>query len=67
MITLAELAYCILPLAWPVAISDKLIASITGHTDMKTLNQYYQVDDDSKKDAVNEVFNLDVQLLKKVQ
>ncbi|WP_010178218.1 tyrosine-type recombinase/integrase [Aquimarina agarilytica] len=48
-------------------LSDKLIASITGHTDMKTLNQYYQIDDDSKKEAVNEVFNLDVQLLKKVQ
>ena len=29
--------------------SDKLIASITGHNDMKTLNQYYQVSEPEKK------------------
>mgnify|MGYP000465849771 CR=1 FL=1 len=38
--------------------SDKLIASITGHTDMKTLNQYYQVSEPEKKEAVNEVFDI---------
>lgn len=38
--------------------SDKLIAKITGHTDMKTLNQYYQVDDAQTKEAMDEVFNL---------
>lgn len=38
--------------------SDKLIASITGHTDMKTLNQYYQVDTEQKKEAMDEVFNI---------
>ncbi|GAA4277700.1 tyrosine-type recombinase/integrase [Aquimarina mytili] len=47
-------------------LSDKLIASITGHRDMKTLNQYYQVDDASKVEAVNEVFNMDIGLLKRV-
>ena len=47
-------------------VSDKLIASITGHRDMKTLNQYYQVDDDSKREAVSNVFALDFQPLKKV-
>lgn len=40
--------------------SDKLIAKITGHTDMKTLNQYYQVDDEQTKEAMDEVFNLKV-------
>lgn len=44
--------------------SDKLIASITGHTDMKTLNQYYQVDDNQTKEAMNEVFNIEVPLKK---
>ncbi|MDE1206029.1 tyrosine-type recombinase/integrase [Tenacibaculum larymnensis] len=38
--------------------SDKLIASITGHKDMKTLNQYYQVSDSEKKEAVDQVFNI---------
>lgn len=38
--------------------SDKLIASITGHTDMKTLNQYYQISDSEKKEAMDEVFNI---------
>ncbi|CAM3445350.1 Tyr recombinase domain-containing protein [Flavobacterium longum] len=40
--------------------SDKLIASITGHSDMKTLNQYYQVDNDEKKEAMDEVFALEL-------
>ena len=44
--------------------SDKLIASITGHTDMKTLNSYYQVDDKKKKEAVKEVFNIEIPLKK---
>jgi integrase len=39
--------------------SDKLIASITGHTDMKTLNQYYQVSEPEKKEAMNDVFKVD--------
>lgn len=40
--------------------SDKLIASITGHKDMKTLNQYYQVSDSEKKEAVDQVFNVEL-------
>lgn len=47
-------------------VSDKLIASITGHKDMKTLNQYYQVDDQAKNEAVASVFKMDFQPLKKV-
>lgn len=42
--------------------SDKLIARITGHTDMKTLNQYYQVDDTQTKEAMDEVFNIELKL-----
>jgi integrase len=42
--------------------SDKLIASITGHSDMKTLNQYYQVSEPEKKEAMDEVFNIDIPL-----
>jgi integrase len=42
--------------------SDKLIAKITGHNDMKTLNQYYQVDDSHTKEAMNEVFNIEIPL-----
>ncbi len=45
--------------------SDKLISKITGHTDLKTLNQYYQVEDNEKKEAIDEVFAFDVPLLKK--
>ena len=48
-------------------LSDKLIASITGHRDMKTLNQYYQVDDESKSEAVKDVFNMIISPLKKVE
>jgi integrase len=44
--------------------SDKLIASITGHTDMKTLNAYYQVNDDETKEAMDEVFNIEIPLRK---
>ena len=44
--------------------SDKLIASITGHTDMKTLNQYYQVSEPEKKEAMDEVFDLSIPLKK---
>ena len=42
--------------------SDKLIASITGHNDMKTLNQYYQVSEPEKKEAMDEVFNVDLKM-----
>ncbi|GGF24336.1 tyrosine-type recombinase/integrase [Flavobacterium limi] len=42
--------------------SDKLIASITGHNDMKTLNQYYQISEPEKKEAMDEVFNVDLKL-----
>jgi integrase len=44
--------------------SDKLIASITGHTDMKTLNAYYQINDDETKEAMDEVFNIEIPLRK---
>ncbi len=47
-------------------VSDKLIASITGHKDMKTLNQYYQVDDEAKATTVKDVFRVDYEPLKKV-
>ncbi|RKF04551.1 site-specific recombinase XerD [Tenacibaculum lutimaris] len=39
--------------------SDKLIAEISGHNDMKTLNQYYQVSNEDVKDAVNETFDIE--------
>jgi len=44
--------------------SDKLIAEITGHNDMKTLNQYYQVSDEEIKEAVKETFDIDIPLKK---
>ncbi|NDP28670.1 MAG: tyrosine-type recombinase/integrase [Flavobacterium sp.] len=44
--------------------SDKLIASITGHTDMKTLNAYYQVDAPEKQEAMDEVFNIEIPMKK---
>lgn len=47
--------------------SDKLIASISGHSDMKTLNQYYQVDDVAKSAAVKDVFKVNFEPLKKVK
>lgn len=37
--------------------SDKLIAKITGHKDLKTLNKYYHPDDDEIKSAVSDVFD----------
>lgn len=46
--------------------SDKLIAEITGHKDLKTLNQYYQVSEFEKKEAMDEVFNVKIPNLKKV-
>jgi integrase len=45
--------------------SDKLISKITGHRDLKTLNQYYQVDDEAKKDAVTSTFKINFQTVKK--
>ena len=45
--------------------SDKLISKITGHRDLKTLNQYYQVDDEAKKEAVSSTFKIDFPALKK--
>lgn len=44
--------------------SDKLIASITGHTDMKTLNAYYQISEPEKKEAMDEVFDVEIPLRK---
>lgn len=44
--------------------SDKLIAEISGHRDMKTLNQYYQVTNEDVKDAVDETFDLEVPNIK---
>lgn len=40
--------------------SDKLIAEISGHNDMKTLNQYYQVSNEDVKDAVDETFDFEI-------
>ncbi|WP_299836056.1 tyrosine-type recombinase/integrase [uncultured Tenacibaculum sp.] len=40
--------------------SDKLIAEISGHNDMKTLNQYYQISNEDVKDAVNDTFNITI-------
>jgi integrase len=40
--------------------SDKLIAEISGHRDMKTLNHYYQVTNEDVKDAVDDTFDLDI-------
>lgn len=37
--------------------SDKLIAEISGHRDMKTLNQYYQVSNEDVREAVDDTFN----------
>lgn len=45
--------------------SDKLISKITGHRDLKTLNQYYQVDDDAKREAVDNTFKIDFHTVKK--
>lgn len=44
--------------------SDKLIAEISGHNDMKTLNQYYQVTYDEVKEAVSDTFDIDIPLKK---
>lgn len=44
--------------------SDKLIAEITGHSDMKTLNQYYQVSDEEVKEAVKDTFDIEIPLKK---
>lgn len=45
--------------------SDKLISKITGHKDLKTLNQYYQVDDEAKKEAIDATFKFDYLTVKK--
>lgn len=47
--------------------SDKLIGSITGHKDFKSLNQYYQVDDTDKSEAVKDTFKLDFPKMKKIK
>lgn len=44
--------------------SDKLIAKMTGHKDMKTLNQYYQVTNKDVRDAVAETFDIEIPLNK---
>lgn len=44
--------------------SDKLIASISGHKDIATLNKYYQVDSEQTKEAVQDVFKIEIPLLK---
>ncbi|WP_425236064.1 tyrosine-type recombinase/integrase [Ulvibacterium sp.] len=38
-------------------IADKTIMSISGHTDIKSFNQYHQVDNSARITAVNAVFN----------
>ena len=40
--------------------SDKLIAEISGHRDMKTLNQYYQVTNEDVREAVDDTFDFDI-------
>jgi integrase len=40
--------------------SDKLIAEISGHRDMKTLNQYYQVTNEDVKEAVDDTFDFEI-------
>lgn len=40
--------------------SDKLIAEISGHNDMKTLNQYYQISNEDVKEAVNDTFDIEI-------
>lgn len=45
--------------------SPKLIGKITGQTDIKTINQYYQVDDFDKQQAVDTVFDMEVPTLKR--
>lgn len=44
--------------------SDKLIAEISGHRDMKTLNQYYQVTYDEVKEAIKDTFDINIPLKK---
>lgn len=44
--------------------SDKLIASATGHKDIATLNKYYQVDTLQTKEAMDEVFSIEIPLKK---
>nr|WP_309758138.1 tyrosine-type recombinase/integrase [Flavobacterium sp.] len=45
-------------------VSDKLIAKATGHKDMSTLNKYYQVDDEQTKEAMDDVFSVEIPLKK---
>lgn len=45
--------------------SPKLIGKITGQTDIKTINQYYQVEDFDKQKAVDTVFDMEFSVLKK--
>lgn len=45
-------------------VSDKLIAKATGHKDMATLNKYYQVDDEQTKEAMDDVFSIEIPLKK---
>ena len=45
--------------------SDRLIASISGHKDLKTFNMYYQVDDVAKSQAVQNTFDIKFPTLKK--
>ena len=40
--------------------SDKLIAEISGHRDMKTLNHYYQVTNEDVKEAIDDTFDLKI-------
>lgn len=38
-------------------VPDKTIMSITGHTDLKSFNQYHQVDNSARISAINSVFD----------
>ena len=63
---MTRIAYRLYKLPYIVKIFQaKLIGKITGHADMKTLNAYYQVEDNEKKEAVDQVFDIEIPLLKK--
>lgn len=44
--------------------NHKLIASATGHKNIATLDKYYQVDTEQTKEAMDDVFNIEIPLRK---
>lgn len=45
--------------------SNKVIMEMTGQKDLRTINTYYQIDDDDKQTAINETFDLEFKPLKR--